>query len=129
MRKFESKQVADAFYDSDMFKKWNASIAPLIIGSSKREVVCGLEAWFTAPGKPFVPPARWRMACITALGVFPLSYFLPIVLQPVTQGWPRWGVVLATTIGIVGCLTWLVMPLLSRIFSGWLRPALAEKAG
>jgi len=127
LRRYANRQAMDAFYSSDTFVNWNQSVNHMVEGPGTREVVSGLEAWFTAPGRPIIPPARWRMATITLIGVFPLSYFLPILLQPVTRDLPRWASVLVIAIGVVSCLTWLVMPNLSRIFQAWLRPANTEK--
>jgi len=122
LRRYENREFMDAFYASNTFQDWNRSVEPLVEGPGTREVVTGLEAWFTAPGRPIIPPARWRMAVITLLGVFPLSYFLPVVLHPMIGNLPRWAAVLAVAACIVGCLTWLVMPMLSRLFRPWLHP-------
>jgi len=123
LRRYANRKSMDAFYSSTTFLDWNRSVESLVEGSGTREVVTGLEAWFTAPGRPIIPPARWKMATVTLVGVFPLSYFLPIVLHPVIGNLPRWASVLVVAAGVVGCLTWLVMPMLSRWFRFWLHPS------
>jgi len=127
LRRYANRKFMDAFYASDTFQVWNRSVESLVEGPGTRDVVCGLEAWFTAPGRPIIPPRRWKMATVTLVGVFPLSYSLPWLLHPVIGDFPRWASVLVVSAGIVGCLTWIVMPMLFRLFSPWLHPRITEK--
>ncbi len=120
LRRFDSADARDAFYRSPLFADWEAEVARYSEGPPRLENVCGLEAWFTAPGRPVVPPPRWKMACVTALAVYPLTQLLPRVLHPLVDGWPRWAAGLLTTAFMVGLLTWIVMPFLARLFHPWL---------
>lgn len=121
LRRFANAAARDAFYASPVFGDWQRTVAPLSDGPSRREDVCGMEAWFTAPGRAFVPPPRWKMAAITFLGVYPMSLLLPWLLRPLVGGWPRWAAALAVAGSMVTILTWSVMPALARLFHPWLR--------
>ena len=122
LRRFADQRACDEFYGSKLFRDWEVTVDPMTDGPVKLETVSGLEAWFTAPGRPMIPPPRWKMACVTLLGVFPLAYFLPVLMRPITGGWPLWADCLLISAEIVVALTWLVMPILFRLFDFWLNP-------
>jgi len=76
----------------------------------------GLEAWF----RTVDPPARWKMALLTWLGVWPTSLLVGTLIGPVLDNFPvvvRSAVIAAA---IVVCLTWIVMPALVKIAHSWL---------
>lgn len=81
----------------------------------------GFAGWFDLPDAPIpVVPAKWKMAVITWLAIFPiLSVFLtgtaPLMgdLHPI-------GRLFLNTLIIVPLMTWLVMPGMTRLFRGWL---------
>ena len=77
LRRFDGPAERDAFYASELFRTWDASVAPLTEGAPQISTVSGIEAWFGAPGRMVRPPPRWRMALVTLLGVYPLSLLLP----------------------------------------------------
>ncbi len=83
----------------------------------------GLEYWFSLPEKPHVlPPNRWKMAAITWLAIFPLSYGLPMILVPLLKFLPtplRHMIIVAI---IVLLMTFVVMPTMTRLFARWLFP-------
>ena len=62
------------------------------------------------------------MAFATFLGVFPLAMTLNLTLGPVLQSW---NFVLRNALFnacVVAGLTWVVMPLITRLLRGWLHP-------
>jgi uncharacterized protein len=84
----------------------------------------GLAFLFTLPGRPSrKPPPKIKMAFLTALGVYPLSMLFPTLVFPVTPSWPHWiqGALIAAL--IVTSLTWVIMPILTRLFERWLFPS------
>ena len=104
---------------------WLARLAQVTHGDSAARVLSGLETWFALPQAAVrTPPPRWKMACVTWLGIFPLVLLLSHTLTP----WlARFLSVVPTTMlvtaAITGAMTWLVMPTLVRVLAGWLYPA------
>ena len=67
------------------------------------------------------------MALATFLGVFPLATILNLVLGPLFQSWPFVLGSAAFNLCMVVLLTWAVMPLITRLLHGWLRPQLDKE--
>ena len=117
LRTFASEAERDAFYDSPMFKAWEQRARTLTEGEPVYRQLHGLEAWFRSPHEP---PPRWKMAVATFVGVFPVAMTLNLTLGPAIQSWhfiPKNAVFNAC---VVALLTWVVMPVVTRLLRGWL---------
>jgi len=119
LRTFANEAERDAFYHSPIFTAWNERAKSLTEGEPVYRQLHGLEAWFRAPQHP---PPRWKMAVATFLGVFPVALILNLALGPVIQSWPMVLRNAAFNVCVVTLLTWVVMPLVTRLLHGWLRP-------
>ncbi len=119
LRTFADEQERDAFYRSPLYTAWLERVAPLTLGDCARRELSGLEAWFR--GTNALPP-RWKMATATLLGVYPTSLLLSLTVAEQTREWPFLLRNLAFAAAMVGVLTWLVMPLVTRAVHGWLHP-------
>lgn len=119
LRTFADARERDAFYASPLFKSWEAQCAPLTETDSwTYRPLHGLEAWFRSP---HLPPPRWKMATATFLGVFPVAMFLNVALGPWIKDWPF---VLRNAVfnaAVVAVLSWVVMPVVTRLLRGWLQ--------
>ncbi len=71
---------------------------------------------------PRVPPPRHKLALLTWAGAWPLITLILWALSPVTATWPLPLRTLVLSVLMVLALTWVVIPNLTRIFSGWLAP-------
>jgi antibiotic biosynthesis monooxygenase (ABM) superfamily enzyme len=121
LRTFASAKDRDAFYQSPLYKEWVAQIAPWIEGDSECRELHGLEVWFRDPSLPM--PPDWKMALLTWVAVWPVSIFVPAVLNPLLG--PKFNFYIGAGIiaaGIVVILTWVAMPLLVKIAHRWLYP-------
>ena len=120
LRTFADEKERDDFYASPIFKAWEAKCQPLTETDSwTARPLHGLEAWFRSPHNP---PPRWKMAIATFIGVFPLAMILTLTIGPVIREWPfalRNAVFNAC---VVALLTWVVMPLITRVLQRWLHP-------
>jgi uncharacterized protein len=119
LRTFANESERDAFYQSSTFKAWEERARMLTEGKPVYRQLHGLEAWFRSPQNP---PPRWKMAAATFLGVFPLAMILNLTLGPVIRSW---NFVLSNAVFnacVVAGLTWVVMPLLTRLLHRWLQP-------
>lgn len=120
LRTFASEHERDAFYASPIFKAWEERCRPLTESDSwTHRPLHGLEAWFRGDGAP--RPPRLKMAVVTLLGVYPTSLVLGLVLAPFVAGLPRLVAGLITAAAMVLCLTWLVMPFLTKLLHPWLQ--------
>jgi hypothetical protein len=117
LRTFRNEQERDAFYSSPLFKAWDERARTLTEGEPVYRQLHGLEAWFRSPHNP---PPRWKMALVTLIGVYPVSLLIGLILSPQLRKLPLWQNLLIVSAIIVTCLTWLVMPLLTRFFKSWL---------
>ncbi len=123
LRRFADEEARDEFYRSPLFEEWKQKVAGLIEGEPHYELLSGLETWFTLPGQlAIVPPPRWKMALITYLAVYPLSLLLGVTVGKWISAWPMLVSSLIFNALIVILLTWLLMPLLTRLFKLWLYP-------
>src|SRR5215831_9641275 len=96
-------------------------IAPTIYEEAPMRVLTGLEGWFALPAaRTQGPPPRYKMALVTWLGIFPLVLLFSNVVGPwVASVHPLLGVMVVTALVVVA-MTWLLMPLLVRLFAAWL---------
>ena len=118
LRTFADEQERDGFYASPIFKEWEKKCEPLVeSGSWTQRELHGLEAWFRSPGGP---PPRWKMALATLLGVFPTSLLLAVTVGAAVHDWPLPARSLLVATCMVALLTWVVMPLVTRLLHSWL---------
>ena len=86
-------------------------------GRPQIEEIGGLGGWFTPPGLPReMVPGRVKMACVTFLGVYPLTSVLPPLFGSVLPDLHPLVRNVFVTASVVAALTWLVMPALTRLF-------------
>ncbi len=123
LRRFLDPGARDAFYQSALFREWRQQVAPLTEGEPLYDHLCGLETWFTLPGqRAIVPPPPWKMALVTFVAVDVVTTLLFWGIGPAIQSWPFLLRNSAFNIVVVAALTWLAMPLLTRLCKHWLYP-------
>ncbi|MBR0566047.1 antibiotic biosynthesis monooxygenase [Azoarcus sp. L1K30] len=119
LRTFRDEKERDAFYASPLFAAWDERARDMTEDEPEYRALDGMEAWFREPGRP---PPRWKMALLTWLAVWPVSFIVPAALFPLLgthlPGFLFAGCVAA---GIVVILTWGAMPLLVRLARPWLQ--------
>lgn len=121
LRTFANEQERDDFYASGIFKAWEARCGPLTESNSwSQRPLDGLEAWFRQPDLP--RPPRWKMAVATLAGVYPTSLLLGTFVGPWLNGLPRAASSFVIAVCMVICLTWAVMPWVTRMLHRWLHP-------
>jgi antibiotic biosynthesis monooxygenase (ABM) superfamily enzyme len=117
LRTFANEQERDAFYISPMFKAFDERVRPLTEGGPLHRQLTGLEAWFRSTQNP---PPLWKMAIATYLGVVPVIMALSLTLGPLLRSWNFILNNLVFNAFVVALLTWVVMPLITRILRRWL---------
>ena len=124
LRTFADEKERDAFYESPIFKAWEVRARTLTEGEPEYRQLHGLEAWFRSPGGS---PPRWKMAVVTLLGVFPTSLFLSLTVGEAIHSWPLPARSLVIAASMVALLTWVMMPLATRLLHRWLHPQAKTK--
>lgn len=120
LRTFANEAERDAFYASPVFKEWDERARTMTEGEPVYRQLHGLEAWFRSPQNP---PPRWKMALTTVLGVYPTSLLLTETVGRWVHAWPVPLRVAVVALLMVALLTWVVMPLVTRLLHPWLHPA------
>jgi antibiotic biosynthesis monooxygenase (ABM) superfamily enzyme len=120
IRRFASRDALTTFRTSAEYLDWNQTVVELTEGPGQVEELNGLENWLTLPGQPLRPLPPWKMALVTYIGVDVVTTLLFWLIGPFIQNWPFLLRNSAFNVVVVACLTWLAMPLLTRIFHKWL---------
>ena len=115
LRTFKDEKERDDFYNSQQFQAWESYASTLTEPAVYRQLT-GLEAWFRSA----TPPPRWKMAIATLCGVFPTSLFLYYVTGWLLIDLPVPFRLFITATLMVGILTWVIMPFVTRLLKPWL---------
>lgn len=118
---FESRASLDAWQNAPARSLGLTALAPHIEGVSTIRQVSGLAHWFQPRQVvPLGQPPRWKVACVTWLGICPTVYVIFLVLGPWLAHWPLLARVSLMTVFVVAAMTWVVAPQLTRLFRPWL---------
>ncbi|MDT7651372.1 MAG: uncharacterized protein QOI36_2778 [Pseudonocardiales bacterium] len=83
----------------------------------------GLETWFYVPahaGETIKPPPRWKQWLVSLVAVYPLVLLFQAFIAPWVAGWPLWARSAMFPLIILTLMTYVVMPLVSRLLGRWL---------
>ena len=125
--RFAGREMWEHFLASEAYTRFREEIGPLLEKPPEVQEMCGLESWFTPPGEALRPLPKWKMALVTLLGVYPTSLVLGATVGPRVRELPMWVSGLVMAASIVVALTWLVMPLLTRLLHRWLHPQKGDR--
>ncbi|SDC77947.1 antibiotic biosynthesis monooxygenase [Rhodococcus tukisamuensis] len=79
-------------------------------------------SWFPAPGPGAGATASWKTALSVLVGLYPTVVILTVALTEIWPGAELWATLLVGNIASVSLLTWVVMPLVTRMLGFWLEP-------
>lgn len=126
---FDSAEHLAAWIDSAERAAWLAKLEAIDVCRESVSTLAGMERWFTLPGSGAgALPPRYKTAVLVLLGLYPLVMLLNLVLKPLLAGLPGPLQVLASLVVSVALMVWLVLPWLTRVFSGWLHPRSSDPA-
>ncbi len=114
---------AEAWEHSSVRAEWLRQVEPLLDGETTIEKQPGLEFWFTPPESAVLrQPPRWKMALLTLAALYPLNLLLNELLRPIIVPLALPLRLLLLAVLVVALMTYLVMPVVTRAASRWLRP-------
>jgi len=117
--RFDNKKDLDNWEQSDIRNRFVAEVQNY--AEQHYEKATGMETWFSLPDmhRVVVPP-RWKMFLVTTLAAYIVSMIARTALNPFLAYWPTVLTNLIFSAILVGALTYLLMPWLSRLFRKWL---------
>jgi uncharacterized protein len=88
------------------------------------ETATGMETWFKLPNlKAVKAPSKWKMALVTLLAAYVISFVAHLVLAPYLDSWSFSESNFIYSSILVATLTYFALPKLSRLLRSWLYPA------
>ncbi len=135
--RFDTYDQLKAWLESPERKTWVERSREMTVGEVFVQEAHGLEPWFTLPehqewtahSAAVRPPAKYKMAVLTAVCIYPLLLLVSTILGELLSGLPRFLIILATVLTLVTLMTYLVMPWVTGLFRFWLYPQpAADKA-
>jgi uncharacterized protein len=122
---FASHAAADAWLASQARAQLIAEADLHAAGELKTRYLSGLEGWLAQPGAPvLIPPARWKVAVLSAVGIVPLLEAVSYLLAPRLAGLPVWARPVIAVVLVIPLMQYAVMPLLTRAARRFLYPPL-----
>jgi antibiotic biosynthesis monooxygenase (ABM) superfamily enzyme len=117
--KFDTLENLERWEESDERAEWLERLGPLVAEKPVRERHTGMEVWFDPPAGKAAPP-KYKMAVVTLLTLYPLILLVALFFTPLMAEWPLSLRALASTSLLVVIMTYLAMPLSTRVLGRWL---------
>ncbi len=121
LQHFASQADHDAWLASPDFVRWRSEVAPPVATPDHVHRYSGMDAFFVSAKAPDAPP-RWKMALLLLLVVFPMSLALSVWGAPVLARVPVLVGTLITSVCMVWLMTYVLVPILTKVFRSWLQP-------
>ena len=125
-------RIVFKFRDRESLAGWEVSedrselleqIESLLIQPSEREVTSGIVTWFTLPGQnPVTPPPKWKMTIVSWLALYPAVTLVFMLFGDLLLQVPLLLRTMIVTIVVMGLMSYVLMPRMTRWFSFWLFP-------
>lgn len=109
-----------AWLQSPAFVRWQEKIAPLTPDPNHIRRYSGLESLFVTGRKSTDATPRWKMTIILILAVYPMSLALSYWFAPALATMPLFSGTLLTSVVMVLIMTYVMVPILTRLFRRWL---------
>ncbi|EPY1568447.1 antibiotic biosynthesis monooxygenase [Raoultella planticola] len=120
--RFDTIEHLYAWTQSETRRELVAEIAPLLNEGDRTEVRTEPAFWFTPPAANVRQPLRWKQFLITLLVIFPSTNLVPWLtgmFLPSLRG--SLLLHLINDACVVALVVWLWMPIVTRLFAGWLK--------
>lgn len=122
--KFDRLQHVKQWEKSAARQQYLAQAKQLTVDDGTFSILTGLETWFTLPSQPGLkPPARYKMVLITGAVIFAINRLLALVPAAWLGRFPPLVQLLILIFVTVTLMTYVVMPRVTKLLSGWLYPS------
>lgn len=120
---FDTQYNLDDWLESVERANWLAKLGAIDICNEEVTSLAGMERWFTLQGgsNDRMPP-NYKTALLILLGLYPVVLVLDFVLSPFLAWLPGPIQLLLSLMVSVSMMVWIVLPLLTQLFLGWLHP-------
>jgi antibiotic biosynthesis monooxygenase (ABM) superfamily enzyme len=120
---FVDREALERWLNSRERTRWHEKVRDIADARTAVQQRTGLEAWFYVPAhaeETIKPPPRWKQWLVSLLAVYPLVLLFQAFIAPRVAGWPLWARSAIFPLIILTLMTYVVMPLVSRLLKGWL---------
>jgi uncharacterized protein len=122
--KFTDRDRFRAWVESEERDHWLGQVERLTEDTERElQETTGLETWFDLPGTaaaPRRPPPRWKMWMVSLVAVYPLVVLFQWVLAPRVERMPLLVKAALFPLVLLTLMTFVVMPLVTRVLRPWL---------
>lgn len=115
---FDSREHLDRWLESEARREVLGLIEPLIEGDRTLNVVGGFAGWFSLGGGD---PPRWKQAVAVLIALYPTVLMLGYLQRTFLPELPWIPTLFVSNVVSIAILSWLLMPLVTRLLSTWLR--------
>lgn len=126
--RFANAAARKALVSSPEYERWMKLLGAHTEGEAHLQEMNGLDAWLNQPGTPLKTPPRYKTAVATYVGVCVAIFLLNISVSGWIHMLPGWLAFFVSNACVVALLTWIFMPLISRMLSPWLFSAQGQTA-
>ncbi|MFE2849814.1 antibiotic biosynthesis monooxygenase [Streptomyces lavendulae] len=122
IHRFRNAEACRAWQESPERAAWFADCQGHHHTEVGRRTLTGMETWFAKPGSTRPAPPRWKMAVSATLAIYPISVLGGFFLIPHLTALPLLLNSAITTAVFNVLMTYVAMPVVSRLLRGWLTP-------
>jgi uncharacterized protein len=129
---FADRRSLRAWLDSPERHRWLVRAGDLLEADRGLQQLTGLETWFKLPGStvPTIkPPPRWKMWLVSLAAVYPLVLAFQVLVVPRMARLPLPLRALLFPLVLLTLMTFVVMPVVTRLLHRWLGPQQDEEPG
>lgn len=122
--RFATRRDAENWINSQKRKDLIREVEAHIAEPEKLNIKSGIDYWFTSVTEGHKPPKRWKQWLTSVSVIWPLTVFIPMLLDPLFDAVPvlgAWGMrQLVTAMAVVFMVVYVVMPPYTRAIARWL---------